>query len=118
MEEIVNGGEHFSQVHIAKEKITDYLLNVDHTSGKGKAKFFTSIGFSLENPKELETVLSNHPQTAKLEKQEPFRYGIKYTFICDIIAPDGKVFCIVSVWRIAPKEVTPHLITAYPAKRK
>ena len=35
-------------VEIAREKITDYLLNPKHPDGAGKAKFFAAYGFTVE----------------------------------------------------------------------
>jgi hypothetical protein len=33
---------------VSKEKIVDYLLNPLHPQGAGKAKFFHSLGFSID----------------------------------------------------------------------
>lgn len=114
----MRGGERFSQVRIVRDKITRYLLNTNHAEGRGKAEFFTSIGFTPDRPEELEDILSSHPQTAEFKGETPSFNGVNYTFTCDIKAPNGRVFCIVSVWFIEQGKTTPRLITAYPAKKR
>ena len=114
----VNGDKRFSKVHIAREKITDYLLNKEHAIGRGKAKFFISLGFSPEKPGELEKALSAHPRTAEMREKRLSGGGTSYAFICDILAPGGEAFCIVSVWHVEQEGAAPRFVTAYPAKKQ
>lgn len=114
----VNGDKRFSKVHVARKKITGYLLNMEHAVGRGKAKFFISLGFSPEKPGELEKALSIHPQTAEMQEERLSGDGTSYAFLCDILAPGGKVVCIVSVWHVEQEGATPHFVTAYPAQKQ
>lgn len=45
---------------VPKEKITEYLLNVDHEHGRGKALFFTHFGFSVAQWKQLAEAFIEH----------------------------------------------------------
>lgn len=38
------------QAVVPRAKITEYLLNLKHPEGSPKAKFFTSLGFSVSDP--------------------------------------------------------------------
>jgi len=42
---------------VRPEKITRYLLSVDHPVGRHKARFFIDFGFSLSFWQQLETAL-------------------------------------------------------------
>lgn len=117
MERITKEEKFFSHVHIQEDKITNYLLNEEHPTGKGKAKFFISFGFSPNSPYELSGVLSEHPKTAKLLGEEPTDWGIRYTFACNIMTPKGSCVCIVSVWQVDNQTTTLRFITAYPDKK-
>ena len=117
MERVTKRDERFSQVQIGEDKITKYLLNEGHPRGKEKAKFFISRGFSPNFPRELSDVLSNHPETAELENEQTTDWGTKYTFVCNIKAPNTSSVCIVSVWQVDNETTTLRLITAYPDKR-
>ena len=44
---------------VEENKIKDYLLNVLHPDGSGKAAFFMRFGFNMENWKELAHALKN-----------------------------------------------------------
>ena len=104
----------FSVVRIEEQKITDYLLNKNHITGKAKAKFFSLLGFSSDFPVALSDVPAKHCTTAELKTEESSEWGTKYTFVCEIQPPKGKAICVVSVWQIDKGEKTPRFITAYP----
>ena len=116
MERVKIRNERFSRVHIEEDKIAEYLLNEKHPTGKGKAKFFISTGFSPNSPGELSSVLSNHPKTAKLVQELITDWGTKYIFVCNIKTPNSSSVCLVSVWQIDDQTTTPRFITAYPNK--
>ena len=42
---------------VERHKIVDSLLNSAHPDNGGKAQFFESLGFSLDNPEQLVTAL-------------------------------------------------------------
>jgi hypothetical protein len=48
------------QTVIPEGKIINYLLSFTHSSGRGKAQFFTHFGFSVENWHTLADSLANH----------------------------------------------------------
>ena len=43
---------------VEKKKITGYLLNVAHPDGAGKSRFFSSLGFTIDNWQQLADALT------------------------------------------------------------
>lgn len=99
---------------IADAKIRDYLLNRSHPVGASKAKFFTSVGFTLLDEAQFKRALLDHPLTNAISRQITTPYGEKYEVSCTLITPDGRNPCIVSVWAVEPPDPAPKLVTAYP----
>lgn len=99
---------------IESGKLKDYLLSLSHPIGMGKAKFFMQFGFTPENLHDLEEALRDHGLTRTVLKQEPSKYGVKYTLQCSIRTPDERNPCILSVWIVEFGKKAPRLITAYP----
>jgi hypothetical protein len=101
---------------ISREKIVQYLLNVDHPDGGSKAALLVRAGFSTDRPEELEQVLRNQllPQTA--EGGKPSAYGEKYEIVGSLTGPTGRVM-VRSIWIVRQGEHVPRLITLVPEKQ-
>jgi len=95
-------------------KITDYLLNQNHSLGGSKAQFFLSFGFSSAQWQELAAALSEHAARTPAVETIPVAYGMKYLVRCGLQTPDGRNPCIVTVW-MKDSDAPPRLVTAYPA---
>ncbi|MFO7737626.1 MAG: hypothetical protein R6V46_04070 [Desulfatiglandaceae bacterium] len=100
---------------VPPEKLTDYLLSKSHLVGRWKASFFRSLGFSETNVNELKDALIDVAKRGEVKSTTTSVFGIKYEVEGTILAPNGKVAVIVTVWVIETKEVLPRLVTAYPA---
>lgn len=100
--------------HIPPEKITDYLLNLGHEDGGGKAIFFIHFGFSLEQWQDLAKALINHAETNNITKQEKTPFGTRYVIEGKFLTPTGRVVQLRSVWFIEENSTIPRLTTAYP----
>ena len=100
-------------LHIEERKVTKYLLNLDHAEGGSKARFFLSRGFSSDYWKVLAKALRDHGATQPVTGEEPTRHGIKYVVECQIVSPDGKKPCILSIW-IKEGLKPMRLVTAHP----
>ena len=99
---------------IPRGKIEDYLLNLEHPIGGGKAKFFIHFGFQREQWEELEEALREHAN------ENPVAYilrdadGVTYVIEGVIRTPSGRQPLVRSVWLVETGELAPRFITAYP----
>ncbi len=99
---------------VAPRKITHYLLADATAEAAGKRKFFTSIGYRLENWQTLQAALAEHPAIATPTGTRPdIGFGEKHIFLCHLPpAPNGRTYCIRSVWMRRGADF--HFVTAYP----
>jgi hypothetical protein len=73
---------------VEREKILDYLLNLDHRYGASKARFFGAFGFRRDAWEVLRDALCEH----------------------------GRRPPICTVWQLDANQTAPRLITAYPSE--
>ena len=105
------------QRHIAAGKVAAYLLNIDHPEGGPKARFFIRVGFSPTSPETLRAALLDHPARFEVSEARLTAMGMNYAIDGPLSSPDGRDPWVRSVWRI-PADEAPHLVTAYPARRR
>jgi len=98
---------------IEKRKITEYLLNENHPTGRSKALWFQSFGFSRIRWKEFS-------DSIQILLQKPHGKEIyKSTFGCRLVVwgylqtPLGKKVRVTTVWQVDRGALAPRLITAY-----
>src|SRR5260370_28970641 len=103
-------------VIIAKEKITDYLLNPLHPDGAPKAVFFAAHGFTAENWQILAEAFGRLAANAEQAQQVISRHGQKYVVDGPLATPVGRMPIVRTVWIIDQGGDTPRLVTAYPHK--
>lgn len=101
---------------VADNKITDYLLNESHDTGKFKAVFFKRFGFDISAIEVFKDSLIQHSIDREIEKTIDTKFGIKYELKCKINTPDKRNPCIVTVWIVENEQEEPKLVTAYPSK--
>ena len=105
-----------NQAVVAKSKIVDYLLAVDHPEGTGKAAFFRSFGFNPEDWEALARALVRHAEVQPATAVEHSPYGTKYLIEGPLPCPDGRSPRVVAVWIIETGSQRPRLVTAYPGE--
>ena len=98
---------------VTEEKLREYLLNLDHPVGGPKAAWFASIGYTLENWRELADDLMALARTSDEFVAKPSPYGVKYEVTGRIGRPGHRPALVVSVW-IVEGNSAPRLVTAYP----
>ncbi len=103
---------HSATVPIAK--IRDYLLDTAHPGNGGKADFFGSFGFTVENWPELRSALQQHPRLHAAVNVTVSAWGTKYEVRCDLLSPDGRNPCVRSFWIVDAANLDPRFVTAYP----
>lgn len=103
---------------IRREKITGYLLDLQHPVGAPKAAFFLARGFSRDRPDDLEHVLRQHGRTGELVGLRTMPHGEYVVIGGGVLTPLNRVIHITSVWAIrrAAPEIA-DLVTTYPSTR-
>jgi hypothetical protein len=105
----------FKDAVIPVEKLTNYLLSLDHPIGRWKAKFFRSIGFNETNVDTLREALRRIAQDGKVKEAVSSSFGKKYVIEGSVMAPNGGVTVLCTVWILGSGEDRPRFVTAYPA---
>src|SRR5262245_57837140 len=103
--------------HVPPEKLTGYLLNEQHPSGGGKAKWFLSRGYDLADPTVLEQDLLELVHTSEEYTESSSPFGTKYVVSGKITAPNGSEANLTTVWIVEPSDPSPRLVTAYPGDK-
>jgi len=98
---------------VSREKITGYLLSATHPTGRHKAKFFASLGFSVESWGILVEALVRHASTHEITKVESTPFGMRYIIDGSLETPCGRKPSVRVVWFVERGERFPRLVTAY-----
>ncbi len=99
---------------IERQKIVEYLLNADHPQNGGKARFFTSLGFTSAHWRALRRALAELATSAEATRLVESEHGRKYIVDGELRAPSGNTAQVRSVWIIDVGQLVPRLVTAYP----
>ena len=106
---------HGEQAFVPPEKLSGYLLSETHPTGLSKARFFRSLGFTVETAHLLEGQLLALARNIEGAVPSSSPHGQKYSLIGTITAPNGRQARIQTVWIIEPGDERPRFVTAYPA---
>ena len=106
---------HADRAHVPTDKITAYLLNVDHPVGGPKATWFLKLGYVIEEP----TILADD-FVAIVRGSDDFtetisRHGVKYIVRGELLSPNQQQVDVVTVWIVESHTSHARLVTAYPA---
>lgn len=99
---------------VEQGKIVGYLLNLGHTVGGAKARFFLARGFSPGLWQQLADALVTQGRENLVTKIVSTEWGMRYQVDCHCPTPDGVNPCIRTVWEIGIDAQCPRLITAHP----
>jgi hypothetical protein len=115
------GAVQLRNAHIAiveKSKVVDYLLRSTHPANSGKARFFESLGFVVENVESLLTALRDQAHSGMVVTASESVHGEKYVVEGSMLAQTGSTSSrkVRTVWIIDRGSDVPRLVTAYPAK--
>lgn len=99
---------------IEDAKLSGYLLDVAHTEGGAKARFFLAHGYRVTAPDVLRADLLLHGQTWPVVATRATPHGLRYTVEGPLTAPDGYTRDIRTVWQVDNGTDFPRLITAHP----
>lgn len=96
-----------------QRKIVGYLLNLRNPDSRPKALYFRSKGFNETNINIFQERLLSVIYTQEIEKIETSPYGKKYITKGKILAPNGEMIVILTVWIVANGTRKPSFVTAY-----
>lgn len=102
---------------VPDEKLSGYLLDVQHPVGGSKAKWFLSLGYDPAVPSVLESDLLNLVRTSDDFVEKKSSFGTKYVVRGKITSPDGAVANVETVWIVEPSDPRPRLVTAIPGAK-
>jgi hypothetical protein len=101
---------------VAREKITEYLLNDAHPGNGGKALFFAALGFSQEGWLTLANAFLKLALETEVAITMESSHGIKYIVDGALSTPSGKRPAVRTVWIVDRGSENPRLVTAYPCE--
>jgi uncharacterized protein DUF6883 len=99
---------------VERAKIVEYLLNAAHPDNGGKARFFTALGFRLEDWETLAAALRRLAISFPVSRNMETIHGKKYIIDGALETAVGKTPVVRTVWIIDKGENIPRLVTAYP----
>ena len=99
---------------IAKDKLSDYLLNPAHRRGGSKARLLLSMGYIGDDWQRLETDLRVHHLAAEVDCETDSDYGKRYEIVAPLPGASGSHVLFRSIWQIDTGTDFPRLITMYP----
>ena len=109
---------HADRLEITKAKVVQYLLSSTHRIGKGKAAFFSAIGFTIAHWKDLAHALEQHAQDNTVTFTDATAFGTRYVIEGSLVAPNGRELQVRTVWFIDKGDHAPRFVTAYPLQRR
>jgi hypothetical protein len=103
---------------VERHKVVDYPLNAAHPDNSGKARFFESLGISIEDPEHLMATLRALAENGDVVESARSVHGEKYVVEGWLSAHTGwsRQRLVRTVWIIEPGREAPRLVTAYPGK--
>jgi uncharacterized protein DUF6883 len=104
---------HNDRLEIPQRKIINYLLDLTHPDGRGKAIFFLHFGFSVEKWGVLALALRKHGIDHDVSKVENSTFGKRYVIEGVLETPDGRNPQVRSVWFVEKESEVTRFVTAY-----
>ena len=99
---------------IPNTKLTDYLLSDSHPTGKTKARFLFSLGFSLNSIDLLKTQLREIACDNEITDIIATPFGTKYVVDGTLRHTGSLQASVRTIWIIEVDQTIPRFITAYP----
>ncbi|HEY4258350.1 MAG TPA: hypothetical protein VGM66_14145 [Candidatus Udaeobacter sp.] len=99
---------------LPRNKLENYLLDLAHPIGGGKARFFLSLGFRREAWNVLADAFRKHAREGPVANSISDADGVTYLVEGPLETPSGRKPRIRTIWLIETDNVAPRFITAYP----
>jgi hypothetical protein len=103
---------------VDRHKVVEYLLRGAHPDNGGKARYFTALGFSVEQPERLIAALRALAGAGEVIEVVSSAHGEKYVVEGWLAAQteETRQRLVRSVWIIDRGSDVPRLVTAYPGR--
>jgi hypothetical protein len=99
---------------IEPEKLTDYLLNLNHRRGGTKARLLVRFGYSATAWQRLEADIRLYHVEADIETVRETPYGTRYQIFAALQTPTNESLFVRTVWQVDNGQTFPRLITLVP----
>lgn len=99
---------------IAKEKVTDYLL--EWRPENDKSQFLALAGYTIAEADRLVDDIRGQLLPLDVQIEEMTDYGQKYRITGALIGPNGRTVQVETVWMLESASGVTKFITLYPAK--
>ena len=99
---------------VPRNKVEDYLLNLGHPIGGGKARFFLRFGFRREERNVLAEALRKHARENHVAHSSSDADGVTYLLEGPLETPSGRTPRVRTVWLVETGELAPRFISGYP----
>ena len=103
---------HAGEAIVPRDKVENYLLDLVHPIGGGKARFFLRFGFRREEWKLLADVFRKHAQENPVADSISDPDGVAYLVEGPLETPSGRKPRVRTAWLIEASEFAPRFITA------
>ena len=103
-----------SEAIVPRNKVENYLLDLSHPIGGGKAQFFIHFGFARERWTILADAFRTHVNQNEVASTFRDEDGVTYLVEGPLITPSGRSPKVRTVWLTETGELAPRFITAYP----
>lgn len=105
------------RARIDPRKLRDYVLNLNHDSGKYKAAFFAQMGYQRDDWQRLERDIRTQHLTQAIEPGKSSPHGHKYVITAPLQGPIGAARQVTTVWLLRADHDFVELVTIEPAAR-
>jgi len=95
-------------------KVRDYLLSPAHPVGRFKARFFVSLGYTVEEWWRLRDDIVALARSGQLALEADGPYGRKFEVDGILGTSSGRSAMVKTVWIIRAGEDFPRLVTVFP----
>jgi hypothetical protein len=102
------------QAVVPRNKVENYLLDLSHPLGGGKARFFLRFGFRREEWSVLTDALRQHARENPVADSISDADGVTYLVEGPLETPSHRKPHVRTVWLAETGELAPRFITAYP----
>lgn len=99
---------------IRPEKLSEYLLSESHSSGRSKARYLRAVGFNETNVELLRGGLIRIAQSSEVVNTVTTSHGEKFIIDGELLAPNGNLIRLRTIWIIDTGQTWPRFVTAYP----
>lgn len=102
------------QAEINASKVRDYVLSLEHETGRHKARVFASaLGIDREHWRYLRDQIRAQVQHAQVSEVRAGQFGMRYSVPILVEGLNGQTHEVITAWIVEIDDARPRLTTAY-----